>query len=278
MSDPEKAMAFQQNKTALASAELDQKARILAMADRLDLMLTAESSLADWERKLRNNWANFSNLTILSWHGGNGTIIQNTVTAADASILLPVQNGAVTDCRAPGVKFVRVQLALNYADLNRIDPPPNTTLRGEYYIQLPQDSTDLTNGVGNPYRLTTFTGAADLRTLTVEAIKRDILDATHQDGPYDLLAPSFNLTSCRTESTVTYGELKNHKRDCLSSLSIFHVESVLAIARFKLADRCIPSQTFVRTKPMEVRQSLTSRRLSSAPSRSTSSFCSLDLD
>jgi hypothetical protein len=174
MSDPEKAMAFQQNKTALASAELDQKARILAMADRLDLMLTAESSLADWERKLRNNWANFSNLTILSWHGGNGTIIPNTVTAADASILLPVQNGAVTDCRAPGVKFVRVQLALNYADLNRIDPPPNTTLRGEYYIQLPQDSTDLTNGAGNPYRLTTFTGAADLRTLTVEAIKRDI--------------------------------------------------------------------------------------------------------
>jgi hypothetical protein len=48
-----------------------------------------------------------------------------------------------------------------------------------------------------------------LRTLTVEAIKRDILDATHQDRPYDLLVPSFNLTSCRTESTVTYGELKN---------------------------------------------------------------------
>jgi hypothetical protein len=48
-----------------------------------------------------------------------------------------------------------------------------------------------------------------LCTLTVEAIRRDILDATHQDGPYDLLAPSFNLTSCRTESTVTYGDLKN---------------------------------------------------------------------
>ena len=44
------------------------------------------------------------------------------------------------------------------------------------------------------------------------------------------------------------------------------MESVLVIARFKLADRCIPSQTFVPTKPMEVRQSLTSRRLSSAPS------------
>jgi hypothetical protein len=89
MADPEKAMAFQQNKTALASADLDQKARILAT----DLMLTAESSLADWERKLRCNWANFANLSILSWHGANGNILTNTATAADASILLPVQKG-----------------------------------------------------------------------------------------------------------------------------------------------------------------------------------------
>jgi hypothetical protein len=112
-----------------------------------------------------------------------------------------------------------VQLALDYADLNRIDLVPNTTLRGEYYIQLPQDSIDLINGAGNPYRLTPFTGAADSRTLTVEAIKRDILDATHQDGPYDLLKPSFNLTSCRTESTVTYGELKSQVV-CLASATI----------------------------------------------------------
>ncbi len=69
MSDPEKAMAFQQNKTALASADLDQKERILALADCLDLMMTAELSLANWERKLYPNWANFTNLSILSWHG-----------------------------------------------------------------------------------------------------------------------------------------------------------------------------------------------------------------
>ena len=104
------------------------------------------------------------------------------MTTIDASILLPVQTGAAPTCRDPGVKFVRVQLALNYADLNRIDPAPNTTLRGEYYTQLPQDSIDLINGAGNPYRLTTFTGATDLRTLTVEAIKRDILDATPTPG------------------------------------------------------------------------------------------------
>jgi hypothetical protein len=56
MSDPEKAMAFQQNKTALASAILDQKECILvALTECLNLMLTAELSLADWERKLRRN-------------------------------------------------------------------------------------------------------------------------------------------------------------------------------------------------------------------------------
>ena len=81
-------MAFQQNKTALASAEFDQKVCILAQADRLDLMLTAESSLIDWERKLHRNWANFANLSILSWHSRNGNLLNNTVTAADASILL----------------------------------------------------------------------------------------------------------------------------------------------------------------------------------------------
>jgi len=209
MGDPEKAMAFQQNKTALTSADLDQKERILALADRLDLMLTAESSLADWERKLRSNWANFANLSILSWHGANGNTLNNTTTAADASILLPVQDGAAHSCRSSGVKFVRVQLALDYADLNRIDPTPNCVLRGEYYIQLPQDTIDFTNAAGTPYRLTTFIGPADLRTLTMDDVRLLILDATHQDAPYDLLEPVFNLSSCRTDSKVIYGELKS---------------------------------------------------------------------
>ncbi len=49
MSEPKKALAYQQNWAALAGSDLDQRTRILALADRLDLMHTAESSLADWE-------------------------------------------------------------------------------------------------------------------------------------------------------------------------------------------------------------------------------------
>jgi hypothetical protein len=99
MSDPEKALAFQHNRTALAGADLDQRAaRILTLADWLNLMLTAEASLTDWERKLSKNWANFSYLTILSWHDERGARINATTVAGNSSVLLPVQDGNVTDC------------------------------------------------------------------------------------------------------------------------------------------------------------------------------------
>ncbi len=105
-----------------------------------------------------------------------------------------------------------MQLELDFADLTTaaaMAPAPNVILRGEYYIHPPQSFVDLLNGTGVGYRLTTWLGAADLRTLSPEEVQRDILGMTYQDGPYDLLTPTFNLTTCRTDSTVVYGELKS---------------------------------------------------------------------
>jgi hypothetical protein len=110
-------------------------------------------------------------------------------------------------------------VAVDYANLNRINPAPNTTLLGEYYIQPPQDSIGLQNAAGNAYCLTTFTGAVDLHMSSINDIRHDILGATHQDGPFNLLEPSFNLTSCRTNSTVIYGKLKSQVV-CLASNTI----------------------------------------------------------
>jgi hypothetical protein len=149
MSDPEKTMACQQNKAAIASADLDQRARILALAKPLNLMLTAESSLADWERKLTRNWFNFQNLTITSWHDTKGDPINNTTVVGDPAALLLVQNGAKHQCQSAGVKFVRVQLDLDFANLNTIQRATNTVLRGKYYLQLPQTTVQLTNAAGN---------------------------------------------------------------------------------------------------------------------------------
>ena len=106
MSDPEKALAFQHNRTALASADLDQRARILTLADRMNLMLTAEAGLADWERKLSKNWSNFAYLKILSWHDEKGPRINNTTIPGDSSILLPVQDSNVADClKMPAIEY-----------------------------------------------------------------------------------------------------------------------------------------------------------------------------
>jgi hypothetical protein len=198
--DAEKAMVYQQIKAALATADLDQHVQIRTLADRIDLMTTAESILADWERRLNCHWADFSHLSILSWHNAMGTPINDTVTDADASVLKPVQNSTAADCCSAGVKFVRVQL-----ELDQIDARPALILRGEYYIQLPQGTVDLTNAAGNARGLTTFLGANDLRILSADKVRITILNGTHQDGPYDLLAPSFNLTSCRTDSQTVYG-------------------------------------------------------------------------
>jgi hypothetical protein len=97
MLDPEEALAFQHIRTALAGADLDQRARILTLADRLNLMLMAEASLSDWERKLSKNWANFRYLTILSWHDERGARINPMTVAGNSSVLLPVQDGNMAD-------------------------------------------------------------------------------------------------------------------------------------------------------------------------------------
>ena len=44
----------------------------------------------------------------------------------------------------------------------------------------------------------------------MDAVKLEILDETHQDGPFDLLEPPFNIPSCQTDSSVVYGNLKRH--------------------------------------------------------------------
>jgi hypothetical protein len=134
--------------------------------------------------------------------------INNTTNTADPLILLLVQDGATNQCRASGVKFVQVQLALDFSNSNTIQGASNKVLCGEYYIQLPQSRLQLTNTVGNQYRLTTYTGLADLCTPSAEEVRHQILDVAHQDGPFDLLAPAFNISLCQTDSLSIYGELK----------------------------------------------------------------------
>ncbi len=91
MTDPKKALAHWPNWTALASANLDQQARILVLSKQLDFMLAAESRLPDWEQKLTMIWFNFQHLRIISWHNACGVVLTSTLIATDSIVLRKFQ-------------------------------------------------------------------------------------------------------------------------------------------------------------------------------------------
>jgi len=76
------------------------------------------------------------------------------------------------------------------------------TLLAEYYIELPQSTKAVTGGNNQAYNLTTWQGTANLKGMSCNEVKTDILDITLQDGPVDLQPAAFGLTAARTDGLV----------------------------------------------------------------------------
>ncbi len=135
---------------------------------------------------------------------------EDTITAQDLNNLLPVQDGNVANCCRQNIKFVWVQLSIDFILLinvsNQVKP---TTLWMEYYLELPHTTRAMTNGKNVAYNLMTFHGAVDLCTLSPADVKAQILDATLQDGPVELQPASFGLTNARTNGTALRIEIKS---------------------------------------------------------------------
>jgi hypothetical protein len=207
MATHERAHAFHINKTALSSQNIDLRVQLDALGHQLNLSATVKGIITDWLRYFYDRWYDITQLQILSFHNTKGDEVNDTTDATDSSILLPVIDGAYMTCRK-NVKFVHVQLLVNFIDLVTIDNPGPTTLRSEYFIELPQTTHQLTNGAGTAYNLTTFHGTADLCTLTSQEIQAEILDFTFQDEPAELQAASFGATSARTDSFAIRADIQ----------------------------------------------------------------------
>jgi hypothetical protein len=201
MKPPECTHPFQINKTALAAPGIDRRAMHDVLGAQLNLSAIVDGVLGDWTCHFCCNWCNFANLSILSFHDNAGNEVNSTTTANDSAVLLPVIDGTLAGCRKQ-VCFVRVQLDLDFSSLVSQGVQGVTVLRVEYYIELPQGSRDLQNGNNQGYRLTTFLGADDIRTIAAADFARDILGTTLQDGPINLLCPDFNLTPARMDSSA----------------------------------------------------------------------------
>jgi hypothetical protein len=171
----ERAHAFHYNKTKLAAQNINLRLQLDALGTQLNLIATVDGTINDWFRFFYDSWFDFFKLTILSFHNTKGDIMATTTDAADPSVLLPIVNGVLATCRKKDVKFVRIQLVLNYASLVNVDPPGATVLRTEYYIELPQTSVLMTDGSGSAYNLLSFHGPMDLRMMSPAEVQAQIL-------------------------------------------------------------------------------------------------------
>jgi hypothetical protein len=94
------------------------------------------------------------------------------------AILLPVQDVILTICLKKDVKFVRVQLTINYSSLVNVTPAGATVLHAEYYLELPQTSRQMLDGNGNACNLLTFHGPSDICTMSTAKGQAQLLDVT----------------------------------------------------------------------------------------------------
>ena len=156
-----RAHAFQINKTALSLQALKLRVMLEALGAQLNLSASVKSMIKEWLRFFQDSWFNFSMLEILSFHNDADGQVNNTTTAANPAIFLPLQDKPINDfCKA--TKFIQVQPNLNYAVLANVNPPGPTVLRATYYIELPLTLRALVNGGDGQYSITTFVSPSDL--------------------------------------------------------------------------------------------------------------------
>jgi hypothetical protein len=216
---PERAHAFQTNKTALSIPGINRRAMLNTLGTQLNLSTIVNGILGDWNRHFCCNWCNFAHLPILLFHSNAGTQVNNTTVANNLAILLPVVDGPYADC-CKQVRFIRVQLNLDFVSLIPPGVQGLTILQVEFYIKLPQSSRDLQNGNNQNYRLTPWLGDSDLCATSAANFNRNVLVHTLQDGPIDLLCSDFNLTSAKTDSTNIEAAISS-KIICLATPLVF---------------------------------------------------------
>jgi hypothetical protein len=123
----EHAHAFQINKTALSLQALDLRVMLDTLGAQLNLSASVKSMIEEWLRFFQDSWFDFSLLQILSFHNDAGGQVNDTMTVANPAIHLPLQDRLANDC-CKAIKFVQVQLNLNYAVLANVNPPGPTVL------------------------------------------------------------------------------------------------------------------------------------------------------
>ena len=204
MSAAERAHGFHVIKNNLLTANLTQRQLLNAVGQQTGQSTVVDGDIAASLRQFVDHWRNFRNLRILSFHDSMGAVINSTTIAEDPSVLKPIQNGVYANCRSADVTFARVQVNADYSYAIRGVHP----LRLDFYIELPQTSTNLTNGLNQPYTLVTYAGPADLRTLDAAQSKTSILNITYQMYPGQIVPAAFGSTAATLNQDAKMAEIE----------------------------------------------------------------------
>ena len=219
MHDYECAFAFHQTSAALQLLKIEPAQYLDTLGLRLDVSTIVEANKFQWLRHFDKNWCSPAHTSILSFHNSAGNIMNDAVVAGTMT-LKPFTDGLANNARRPAdVRFVRLQLRLDFRPLMLADQD-NHVLDASYYIELPQETRMVVNAAGNPVQLTTFFGADNLALLSVEEIKRDILSHVQYADPIDLKEAAFNMTAATVDATEIRIELERR----VTKLSIPTIE------------------------------------------------------
>ena len=70
-----------------------------AFGAQLNASLTVKGILSDWRRYFNEQWMDFAHLVIHFFHKAQGNRIDDTTTAGNPQVLLPIQDGDKAQCR-----------------------------------------------------------------------------------------------------------------------------------------------------------------------------------
>jgi hypothetical protein len=203
----EHAHAFQICKSMLASLNIDIRIIFDALGLQLNCMATIDGLVYNFTQVYKDGWYNPTNLQIVSLHDSTRTRINNTTVAGNPTILLPVINGPLAACRQQDMRFVHVQVSLNFAHLLGTRHVGPTVLKLMYYLELPQQLANMTNGAGATYVFSTYHGLANIATMSAREVSKTIIGPCLQRGPIALSSADFNLQEANIDSTTVKDQL-----------------------------------------------------------------------
>jgi hypothetical protein len=133
--------------------------------------------------------------------------INNTTITGNPTALLPVINGVLANCRQQDVRFVHVQVSLDFVHLLSAGHIGAIVLKSMYYLELPQQFVNMNNSAGATYVLTTYHGPANISAMTAQEFNDDIIHPCLQRTPITLSGADFNLQEANIDSAMVKDQL-----------------------------------------------------------------------